>query len=62
MAGLLLKASTTFGGTPVATIELRFLIGTWSTGTKAITAVPFVCDATPGLVSPLDRPLGRMLS
>mgnify|MGYP001824166832 FL=1 len=104
MAGLLLKASTTFDGTRVATIELRFLLGpeyvreswlaegpsqgwievdvrgtpgsrltheiyaanhltgTWSTGTKAINAIPFVCGAKPGLVSPLDLPLGRMLS
>lgn len=103
MAGLLLKASTTRGDTPVATIELRFLlgseyvreswladgprhgwleidikgnpgsrltheiyadedvIGTWSTGTKAINAIPFVCDAKPGLLSPLDLPLGRKL-
>lgn len=103
MAGLLLVASTTHGGTPVATIEVRFLlgadyvrdgwlsdgprhgwievdvrgtpgsrltheiyaesdlIGTWSTGTKAINAIPFVCAAEPGLVSPLDLPLGRML-
>jgi hypothetical protein len=37
------------------------LIGTWSTGTKAINAIPFVCAAKPGLVSPLDLPLGRML-
>jgi hypothetical protein len=33
------------------------LIGTWSTGTKAINAIPFVCAAKPGLVSPLDRML-----
>jgi len=103
MAGLLLKASTTHGATPVATIEVRFLLGadyvrtewlagapsqgwievdvrgtpgsrltheiyaendltgTLSTGTKAINALPFVCAAKPGLVSPLDLPLGRML-
>ncbi len=103
MGGLLLKASTTQAGKPVATIELRFLlgpeyvresylaegpkqgwievdvrgtpgsrltheiyadshlIGTWATGTKAINAIPFVCAAKPGLVSPLDLPLGRML-
>ena len=103
MAGLLLEASTTQAGVPVATIELRFLlgveyvreawlaegpklgwievdvrgtpgsrltheiyaddhlIGTWSTGTKAINAIPFVCEAKPGLLSPLDLPLGRML-
>ena len=104
MAGLLLKASTTQGSAPVASIELRFLlgseyvrqswlaegpsqgwleidikgtpgsrltheiyadddlIGTWSTGTKAINAIPFVCAAKPGLLSPLDLPLGRMLT
>lgn len=103
MAGLLLKASTTHGGNPVATIELRFLLGpgyvrdewlaggpsqgwievdvrgtpgsrltheiyaendltgTRSTGTKAINAIPFVCAAKPGVLSPLDLPLGRML-
>lgn len=103
MAGLLVKAATTLGDTPVATIELRFLlgsqyvgeswladgpsqgwievdikgtpgsrlthevymeddlIGTWSTGTKAINAIPFVCAAKPGLLSPLDLPLARML-
>ncbi len=103
MAGLLLKASTTHGAAPVATIEVRFLLGTdyvrdewladaprqgWievdvrgtpgsrltheiyaendltgtlATGTKAINALPFVCAAKPGLVSPLDLPLGRML-
>jgi len=33
------------------------LIGTWSTGTKAINAIPFVCAAKPGLVSPLGRML-----
>ena len=37
------------------------VIGTRSTGTKAIHALPFVCAAKPGLVSPLDLPLGRML-
>jgi len=103
MAGLLLKASTTLGGKPVATIELRFLlggdyvreswladgpshgwleidikgtpgsrmtheiyadddvIGTWATGTKAINAIPFVCAAKPGVLTPLDLPLGRRL-
>jgi hypothetical protein len=103
MAGLLLKASTTHEGVPVATIELRFLlgeeyvrsswlaegpshgwievdvrgtpgsrltheiyaddhlIGTWATGTKAVYAIPFVCAATPGLVSPTDLPLSRKL-
>ncbi len=103
MAGLLVKASTTLGDTPVATIEVRFLlgedyvteaflegrpvqgwvevdvrgtpgsrithevymeediIGTWSTGTRAINVIPFVCDAPPGLLSPLDLPLSRML-
>ena len=104
MAGLLLKASTTHEGAPVATIELRFLlgseyvrdswladgprhgwlevdirgtpgsrvtheivadvdlVGTWSTGTKAFNAIPFVVAAKPGLLSPLDLPLGRMWS
>ncbi|MCA9578914.1 MAG: hypothetical protein H6726_17360 [Sandaracinaceae bacterium] len=103
MAGLLVKASTTRQGAPVATIELRFLLGkeyvrpewlaggpsqgwievdvrgtpgsrlthevhgasdllgTWATGTKAINAVPFVCRAKPGLLSPTDLPLSRML-
>ena len=37
------------------------VIGTRSTGTKAINAIPFVCAAPPGLLSPLDLPLGRML-
>ena len=35
--------------------------GTWATGTKAINAIPFVCAAKPGLVSPLDLPLARRL-
>jgi hypothetical protein len=103
MAGLLLKASTTQADAPVATIELRFLlgseyvreswlvgaprqgwlevdikgtpgsrlthdiyaeddlIGTWATGTKAVNAIPFVCAAKPGLLSPVDLPLSRML-
>ncbi len=37
------------------------VIGTWSTGTRAINAIPFVCEAEPGLLSPLDLPLARML-
>jgi hypothetical protein len=99
MAGLLVKASTTHAGTPVATIEVRFLlgdeyvdesflegrpkagwievdvrgtpgsriyhevymeediIGTWSTGTRAINAIPAVVAAPSGLLSPLDLPL-----
>jgi hypothetical protein len=103
MAGLLLRASTTQGDRPVATIEVRFLLGpeyvrpswladgpqlgwidvdvrgtpgsrlthqlssddgftgAWATGTKAINAIPFVCAAEPGVLSPLDLPLGRML-
>jgi hypothetical protein len=103
MAGLLVKAMTVNGETPVVTIELRFLlgadyvsdsflagkpkqgwievdvrgtpgsrlthevymdddiIGTWSTGTKAINAIPFVVDAKPGLLSALDLPFPRML-
>ncbi len=103
MAGILIKASTVLGDKPVATIEMRFLlgqsyvgqeflagrpkqgwievdvrgtpgsrmthetymehdsIGTWSTGTRAINAIPFVCAAKPGLLSPLDLPLARMI-
>jgi len=103
MAGILIKAATTYGDKPVATIEMRFLlgneyvseeflagrpkqgwievdvngtpgsrithetymehdsIGTWSTGTRAINAIPFVCAAKPGLLSPLDLPLARMI-
>lgn len=103
MAGILIKASTVNGDRPVATVEMRFLlgaeyvsaaylagrpkqgwlevdvrgtpgsrlthetymdqdiIGTWSTGTRAINAIPFVCEAKPGLLSPLDLPLARML-
>jgi hypothetical protein len=37
------------------------VIGTWSTGTRAINAIPFVCAAKPGLLSPLDLPLARMI-
>ncbi len=36
-------------------------IGTWSTGTRAINAIPFMCAAKPGLLSPLDLPLARMI-
>lgn len=106
MAGLLLTASTTSAGRPVATIELRFLLGheyvreewladgprlgwievdvkgtpgsrltheiyendptggfesAWATGTKAVNAIPFVCAAKRGIVSPLDLPLARMV-
>jgi len=106
MAGLLLTASTTNAGEPVATVQVRFLLGAdyvrpewlangpsqgwievdvsgepgsrftheiyenesfpsfksaWSTGTRAVNAVPFVCDAPPGVLSPLDLPLGRRL-
>ena len=103
MAGLIIRASTTLGDVPVATVELRFLLGTdyvspqflaeapatgWievdvkgtpgsrlthelyadekvvktrSTGTRAVNAVPFVCEARPGVLSPLDLPLARML-
>jgi hypothetical protein len=99
MAGLLAKASSTYQGEAVATIELRFLlgdeyvseeflegrpgqgwievdvrgtpgsrithevymeediIGTWSTGTRAINAIPGVVAARAGLLSPLDLPL-----
>ena len=102
MAGLTIRASTTLGDVPVATVELRFLLGTdyvspefaeapatgWievdvkgtpgsrlthelyanekvvktrSTGTRAVNAIPFVCEAPPGVLSPLDLPLARML-
>jgi len=103
MAGLLAKASTTFEGAPVVTIELRFLlgdefvsdkflegrpkqgwidvdvrgtpgsrichevymeediIGTWSTGTRAINAIPHVVNAQPGLLSALDLPLAHKI-
>ena len=37
------------------------IIGTWSTGTRAINAIPFVCEARSGLLSALDLPLARML-
>jgi hypothetical protein len=37
------------------------IIKTRSTGTKAVNAIPFVCAASPGLLSPLDLPLARML-
>lgn len=37
------------------------VIGTWSTGTRAINAIPFVVDAAPGLLSALDLPLARKL-
>jgi 4-hydroxy-tetrahydrodipicolinate reductase len=33
------------------------IIGTWSTGTRAINAIPAVVAAPPGLLSPLDLPL-----
>ena len=103
MAGLLVKASSTRAGNPVATIELRFLlndeyvseaflagrpkagwvevdvrgtpgsrichevymeddvIGTWSTGTRAINAIPHVVAASPGVLSPLDLPLAHRI-
>ncbi|MDX1734513.1 MAG: hypothetical protein R3228_09100 [Halioglobus sp.] len=37
------------------------IIGTWSTGTRAINAIPHVVTARPGLLSPLDLPLPHML-
>lgn len=103
MAGLLITAFTSYRGRPVASIELRFIlgkeyvrpefladgprqgwcevdvrgtpgsritheiiadsdiVGTYATGTKAINAIPFVVAAEPGLLSPLDLPLARML-
>ena len=104
MAGLLIKASTTNGSEPVATIEVRFLlgdeyvsesflaerpkqgwievdvrgipgsrichevymeddiIGTWSTGTRAVYAIPAVVAAKAGLLSPLDLPMPHKLA
>ncbi len=103
MAGLLLTASTDLGGTPVVSIEVRFLLGAdhvsdawlvdgprlgwididirgtpgsrlthelvdspgftgaWATGTRAVNAIPSVCTADPGILSPTDLPLGHML-
>ncbi|MDE0951559.1 MAG: hypothetical protein OSA45_09830 [Halioglobus sp.] len=103
MAGLLVKASTTNAGVPIATIEVRFLlgdeyvsetflegrpkqgwievdvrgtpgsrichevymeqdiIGTWSTGTRAINAIPAVVSAPPGLLSAVDLPLAHKI-
>ncbi|NQX88813.1 MAG: hypothetical protein HRT77_09115 [Halioglobus sp.] len=103
MAGLLITASSTHAGIPVATIEVRFLlgdeyvseaflagrpkagwievdvrgtpgsriyhevymeediIGTWSTGTRAIYAIPGVVAAPAGLLSPLDLPIPHKL-
>jgi hypothetical protein len=37
------------------------IIGTWSTGTRAINAIPHVVAARPGLLSPVDLPLPHML-
>ena len=37
------------------------VIGTWSTGTRAIYAMPAVCAAKSGLLSPLDIPLTTKL-
>lgn len=104
MAGLLVTAFTSYRGEPVASIELRFLlgkdyvrpafleggprvgwcevdvrgtpgsritheivsendlVGTYATGTRAVNAIPFVVAAAPGLLTPLDLPLGRMLA
>jgi len=104
MAGLLIVASTTHAGRPVATIEVRFLlgdeyvsagflagrprqgwievdvrgtpgsriyhelsmendlIGTWSTGTRAVNAIPAVVAAPPGVLSPLDLPLAHRIA
>lgn len=36
-------------------------VGTRATGTRAVHALPWVCDARPGLLSPLDVALSRML-
>lgn len=38
------------------------LLGTYATGTRAVNAIPFVVAARPGLLTPLDLPLGRMLA
>ena len=35
------------------------VIGTWSTGTRAVYAIPAVCAAASGLLSPLDLPLAH---
>ena len=98
-----MKASTTNAGVPIATIEVRFLlgdeyvsetflegrpkqgwievdvrgtpgsrichevymeqdiIGTWSTGTRAINAIPAVVSAPPGLLSAVDLPLAHKI-
>lgn len=103
MAGLALRASTDLAGSPVATVEVRFLLGAeyvegswledgprlgwidvevrgtppsrlthelvdmpgftgaWATGTRAINAIPAVCAAPPGILSPTDLPLPHML-
>lgn len=103
MAGLALRASTDLGGTPVACVEVRFLLGAgyvdpawledgprlgwidvevrgtppsrlthelvdlpgftgaWATGTRAVNAIPAVCAAPPGVLSPTDLPLPHML-
>ena len=103
MAGILIKAASTCQGEPVATVELRFLlgadyvtpeflnggpcqgwievdvrgepgsrithevymdrdeIGTWSTGTRALNALPAVVAAAPGLLSAADLPLSHKL-
>ncbi|MCP4435720.1 MAG: hypothetical protein GY812_09535 [Actinomycetia bacterium] len=104
MAGLLLTASTTDRGRPVASMEIRFLLGTdyvrdswladgprhgwidvdvrgvpgsrithelydspgftgaWATGTKALNAIPSVVAAQPGILSPTDLPMPKMLA
>ena len=53
-------------GTPGSRIHHELVMdqvldGTWSTGTRAINAIPFVVDAAPGLLSPLDLPLARRI-
>lgn len=103
MAGLLVKAASTWQGEPVATIELRFLlgddyvseaflagrprcgwievdvrgtpgsriwhelvmdddvVGTWSTGTRALNAIPAVVAAPAGIRCASELPLARHL-
>jgi hypothetical protein len=37
------------------------IIGTWSTGTRAINAIPAVVSAPPGLLSAVDLPLAHKI-
>jgi hypothetical protein len=38
------------------------IIGTWSTGTRAINAIPAVVDAPPGVLSAVDLPLAHKIA